>query len=97
MAPVVQSVFGKDLNMTYSTEVRRTLFNKTGGRCFCCGKSLVWGNYGRRGTSRGRWEIAHNISRAGGGGDHIGNLFPSCISCNRKMGTKHAERYCRRR
>lgn len=83
--------------MRYTTEVRRLIFNKTGGICFCCEGSLVWGNYGRRGTNRGRWEIAHNVSRANGGTDSLSNLFPSHISCNRKMGRRNAASFCPRR
>lgn len=33
---------------------------------------------------RSGWEIDHSVPRARGGTDHLNNLFPAHISCNRR-------------
>ena len=39
-------------------------------------------NYGFYGA-RGAWEVEHSVPRSRGGRDHLNNLYPACISCNR--------------
>ena len=55
---------------------------KNNGRCFHCGKQLVFKNYGRFG-SPGAWEVDHNWPKNRGGTNHFRNLWPSCIHHNR--------------
>lgn len=61
---------------------REYIFEKTDGRCHICGKRLAFANYAAHGA-RGAWEIDHSKPRARSGTDHLHNLWPACISCNR--------------
>jgi len=54
--------------------------------CHICGKKLAFTNYARA-DLRGAWEIEHSVPRAKGGTDHLNNLYPACISCNRDKAT----------
>ena len=69
----------------YSDEQLERIYDKTGGCCYHCGKKLAWKNYGSRG-SRGAWEVDHSRPSSRGGTDHLNNLVPSCIPCNRSKG-----------
>lgn len=72
--------------MGYSYERREQIFDKTSGKChICCGR-LAWCNYGLFGE-RGAWEVEHSISKALRGTDHLNNLYPAHISCNRSKST----------
>lgn len=68
--------------MAYSSERLNVVFSKTAGRCHLCRKKLAWINYGAYGQ-RAAWEVDHSRARANGGSDHLNNLFPACVSCNR--------------
>jgi HNH endonuclease len=63
----------------------RSIYERTEGRCHICRKRLSFCNYGRLGA-RGAWEIEHSVAQARGGTDHLNNLFPACIPCNRRKG-----------
>ena len=63
------------------------IFEKTAGRCHVCRKQLARGNYGKVGR-RGAWQVDHGLPVAGGGTDHLNNLWPICIACNAKKGTR---------
>jgi 5-methylcytosine-specific restriction endonuclease McrA len=80
--------------MAYTKQQLRDIYWKTDGFCKCCRTRIVYNNYGRRGEARGRWEVAHETARAVGGSSDSSNLFAMCLSCNRKMGIKHAKKYC---
>lgn len=71
--------------MGYSIERQREIYERTNGRCHICRKQLAWCNYGVLGT-HGAWEVEHSIPRAAGGTDHLNNLYPACIGCNRSKG-----------
>lgn len=58
------------------------VYDKNKGYCWHCDKRLSFQSYGKRGA-RGAWEIDHSIPLAQGGTDHLNNLVPACISCNR--------------
>lgn len=58
------------------------IYDKTDGYCHICHKKLSFSNYGIFGA-KGNWEIEHSVARANGGSNHLNNLFPACISCNR--------------
>jgi 5-methylcytosine-specific restriction endonuclease McrA len=47
---------------------------------------LAFTNYGKRGA-RAAWEVDHSRAKANGGTDHLNNLMPACIPCNREKGT----------
>jgi 5-methylcytosine-specific restriction endonuclease McrA len=78
--------------MTYANDRLRRIFEKTDGHCFHCGKKLAWNNYGNP-NSRTGWEVDHSIPRSKGGTDHLNNLFPSCIPCNRDKGDLSSKQY----
>lgn len=68
--------------MAYDKKRRDAIFDRTDGRCHICRKQLARKNYGTHGR-RGAWEVDHSKPRAKGGSDHLNNLYPACISCNR--------------
>jgi 5-methylcytosine-specific restriction endonuclease McrA len=78
----------------YSGDRLLEIFHKTNGNCACCRKLLVFGNYGERGGTRGRWEVAHGNPRANGGSDNLRNLWAMCFDCNRQMGAVNHRRFC---
>lgn len=55
---------------------KQTVLAKCGGRCAYCGES---GH---------QLAVEHVIPRSKGGGNHIGNLLPSCTSCNSTKGVR---------
>ncbi len=69
--------------MKYSPERLRQIFDRTSGYCHLCGKKLSFRNYGRINT-RGAWEVEHSNPRINGGSDHLNNLYPAHIRCNRE-------------
>ncbi|HMO63899.1 MAG TPA: HNH endonuclease [Verrucomicrobiota bacterium] len=62
------------------------IYARTSGYCHLCGSKLSRTNYGKHGA-RGAWEIEHSLPRIKGGSDHINNLYPACIRCNRSKGS----------
>ncbi len=64
----------------------RRIYDRTNGRCHICRKKLSLANYAQP-NERGAWEIEHSRARALGGSDHLNNLYPACINCNRDKGT----------
>ena len=72
--------------MPYDTLSLRRIYDKTTGRCHICGKKLSFTNYASLGE-KGAWEVEHSHPRAKGGRDHLNNLFPACIRCNRDKKT----------
>jgi hypothetical protein len=71
--------------MRYTIERQWEIFERTSGRCHICRRRLAWSNYGALGA-RGAWEVEHSIPRAVGGTDHLNNLYPAHITCNRSKG-----------
>jgi len=61
------------------------IYDKTRGICHLCHKQLVFCNYGNI-DGRGAWEVEHSKPKSRGGTDHLNNLYPACISCNREKG-----------
>ncbi len=78
--------------MTYSDERLTRIFHKTDGWCEYCGKKLAWSNYGNP-NGRGGWEVDHSIPLSKGGTDHLNNLVPACIPCNREKGNLTGRQY----
>ena len=72
--------------MGYSDERLTQIFDKTSGRCHICCRKVAFCNY-RNFGARGAWEVEHSIPKALGGTDHLNNLYPAHISCNRSKGT----------
>lgn len=73
--------------MLYDVKVLRRIYNRTDGHCHICGKKLSFVNYAAPG-SKGAWEVEHSVAKAKGGTDHLNNLFPACITCNRAKGIR---------
>lgn len=61
------------------------IYKKTDGNCHICHGKLNFYNYGIHG-SKGAWEIEHSVPKSFGGSDHLNNLFPAHITCNREKG-----------
>ena len=80
--------------MEYSWDRLVQIFEKTDGVCACCGKQLVFANYGQSGGMRGRWEVGHGVAVAAGGSDNLRNLWPMCFDCNRQMGVTSHRKFC---
>lgn len=78
--------------MRYDKETLRYIFDKTDGYCIHCGKKLSWINYGNS-NGKGGWEVDHSRPKYKGGTDHLNNLVPSCIPCNRKKGALTTPQY----
>lgn len=73
--------------MDYSKERLKLIFNKTDGRCHLCGGGLYFSNFGSL-EKKGAWEIEHSIPKSKGGTDHLNNLFPAHIDCNRSKSNR---------
>ena len=69
----------------YSDDLLNYIYDKTGGYCAYCGKRLAWRNYGYPGA-RAAWEVDHSVPVSRGGTNHLNNLVPTCIPCNRSKG-----------
>ncbi len=78
--------------MPYDDEVINYVYDKTKRYCYYCGKRLSFVNYGKLGE-RGSWEIDHSKPRAKNGSNHLNNLVPACIECNRDKKTLHGSYY----
>jgi len=72
--------------MTYDKQTLRSIYDRTSGKCHICHKKLSLQNYGES-NAKAAWEVEHSVPRANGGTDHLNNLFPACIPCNRARGT----------
>lgn len=72
--------------MRYTKELKRAIYDRTGGYCHLCRTKLSFTNYGAHGE-KGAWEIDHSKARAVGGSDHGNNLYAACTSCNRSKRT----------
>lgn len=79
--------------MDYSKEFRRKVFDKTTGRCHLCGGGLFFNNFGSI-EKKGAWEIEHSMPKSKGGTDHLNNLYPAHIDCNRSK-SNHSNRIVR--
>lgn len=75
------------MELKYSNEQKRKIYDRTDGYCHLCGKRLSFSNYGKHGA-RGAWSVDHSKAQALGGSDHSNNLFPACIPCNIRKGTR---------
>lgn len=77
--------------MPYDERTLDVIYAKTGGDCHCCGQPLKRDQYGQLNASSG-WEVDHSKPRKQGGSDHLNNLFPACIPCNRANGARHGRK-----
>jgi hypothetical protein len=67
-----------------SKALRKQVFEKAiNSACYCCKKIITFDSF----------EAGHIKARALGGLTEIDNLFPSCVGCNRSMGTLHPDVY----
>ncbi|MCU7844683.1 MAG: HNH endonuclease [Candidatus Thiodiazotropha sp. (ex Monitilora ramsayi)] len=69
--------------MKIDDETLNKIYDKTRGKCHLCHKKLAFSNYGVPGA-RGAWEIEHSKPKSKGGTDHLNNLYPAHIKCNRQ-------------
>lgn len=69
---------------------RKTVFNKTGGRCWYCNVKLT--KTGRNAATD--FCVDHYIPRGRpGSSGEMSNLVPSCMSCNASKGSMTPERF----
>lgn len=69
--------------MSFPDDRLEAIFDKTDGDCTYCEKQLAWSNYGQPGY-RSAWEVDHSVPMSRGGTDHLNNLVPACLDCNRE-------------
>lgn len=74
--------------MSFSHERLRAIYDKNSGYCWHCGKKLAFTNYGQPGA-RAAWEVDHGRPRSRGGTNHLNNLHPSCVGCNRSKSDRY--------
>ena len=65
---------------TWSIYEKRTVFNRSGGRCHICKRHHTLAGYGRD------WNMEHLQPRSRGGSDDVRNLAVACIACNSNKG-----------
>ena len=80
------------MRISFSEERLQQIYNKTKGYCHHCDIKLAWKNYGNINGKAG-WEIDHSIPISKGGTNHLNNLIPSCIPCNRDKGSRTTKQY----
>jgi hypothetical protein len=68
--------------MAYDNDTLNQIYDRTDGYCHLCCKKLSFTNYGSYGA-KGAWEVEHSVPRSRGGTNHLNNLYPACITCNR--------------
>ena len=73
--------------MVFTDDQLDAIYDRTSGYCHICRKKLAFKNYGKLGQ-RGAWEVEHSRAQAKGGTDRLNNLYPACITCNRRKGTR---------
>lgn len=64
----------------------RLVYEKTGGRCWYCATFH---------RPFDNWQIEHQLPRARGGSDDLGNLVLACQECNVQKGKKTVDEYRR--
>ena len=65
----------------HNAEVRETVWNMTGGKCFYCEVELIRCVGGEQDRLR-CFHIDHIVPKVSGGPDHISNYVPACERCN---------------
>ncbi len=66
----------------YSDEKLSRIYDRSSGYCHICLGKVYFKNYARP-AGRGAWEVEHSKPKSKGGTDHLNNLYPACIVCNR--------------
>lgn len=86
--------------MAYDNDTLNRIYDRTDGYCHLCCKKLSFINYACYGA-KGAWEVEHSIPGSRGGTNHLNNLYPACISCNRNKAVQSSRaarvQYGRRR
>ncbi|MHA1390116.1 MAG: HNH endonuclease [Candidatus Thorarchaeota archaeon] len=70
----------------------RFIYDKNRGYCVYCNAKLAFTNHGRL-CEKGAWEVDHSNPRSRGGTDHMNNLVPACIFCNREKSDRTARTF----
>lgn len=66
---------------TISKRVRKSVFEKTGGRCYLCNNKI----------SLRSFHVEHEKPLSAGGRNSYSNLFPACPPCNLSKGSRFGE------
>jgi hypothetical protein len=73
----------------HSSDVRETVWNMTGGKCFHCEVELIRNGEAEQATDRSRvFHVDHLVPKSVGGPDHLSNYVPACERCNISKGAK---------
>lgn len=72
MTREVPEWIGKDDNTVPPPRVRLRVFDAAGGKCHCCGRKIMAGEY---------WQADHVIALCNGGANRESNLAPACRNC----------------
>lgn len=78
----------------WDDETINRVYDRNGGYCWHCGRKLSFTNYGIVGA-KSAWEIDHSRPLSRGGTDHLNNLVPSCVECNRSKQDLHSREFGR--
>lgn len=77
--------------------VRKAVWDKTGGRCWYCGKQTVTAtpNAANRksGDSNDWFTLDHIVPQIDGGDDSADNFLPCCMGCNRQKRSMSIDEY----
>lgn len=71
--------------MAFSESAKKEIFDRAGGKCEHCGKTLAFANHEE--GEWGAWEPHHRVSRASGGSDLPSNGEALCLACHKKTYT----------
>lgn len=67
----------KQKRKTYSDDVRKMIYNHADGRCYLCGRKILYKDM----------TLDHVLPLAMGGADEVENLSCSCLTCNQFKGS----------
>lgn len=78
---------------THSEDVRRQVWEWSGGKCHYCGTEIgLQLEFGKA-----TFHIDHIVARANGGPDHVSNYVPACSKCNGAKSDKPYLEFIRQR
>jgi 5-methylcytosine-specific restriction endonuclease McrA len=79
----IDNNFDPDVYKSPKSHVKRFVWDKTGGKCWYCGKQTH--PYGQ---DRNAFCVDHVVPRILGGGNDVDNMVPACGYCNTIKGGK---------
>jgi len=83
---------GADIHPKHKPEVRRAVWDLTGGRCAYCDAALK-----PDGCDGGSFVVEHVVPVSSGGPDNLANYVPACGGCNTGKSNGHVLDFIRKR